>query len=57
MVGDVGYGNGDLDTIALVDLQASPARVVDIVPVPQTPEGVKLSPDGQYCVVVTQRCV
>jgi len=54
VVGDVGYGNGDLDTIALVDLQASPARVVDIVPVPQTPEGVKLSPDGQYCVVVTQ---
>ena len=54
VVGDVGYGNGDLDTIAVIDLQASPARVVDIVPVPQTPEGVKLSPDGQYCAVVTQ---
>jgi DNA-binding beta-propeller fold protein YncE len=54
VVGDVGYGNGDLDTIALVDLQAQPARVVDIVPVPQTPEGVKLSPDGQYCAVIAQ---
>jgi len=54
VVGDVGYGNGDLDTIALVDLQASPARVVDIVSVPQTPEGMKLSPEGQYCAVVTQ---
>jgi DNA-binding beta-propeller fold protein YncE len=54
VVGDVGYGNGDLDTIALVDLQAQPARVVDIAPVPQTPEGVKLSPNGEYCAVVTQ---
>ncbi len=54
VVGDVGYGNGDLDTIALIDLQAQPARVVDITPVPQTPEGIKLSPDGRYCAVVTQ---
>jgi DNA-binding beta-propeller fold protein YncE len=54
VVGNVGYGNGDTDTVALIDLQAKPARVVDIAPVPQTPEGIKLSPDGQYCAVVTQ---
>lgn len=54
VVGNVGYGNGDVDTIALLDLQADPVRVVDIAPVPQTPEGVKLSPDGTICAVIAQ---
>jgi DNA-binding beta-propeller fold protein YncE len=54
VVGNVGYGNGDTDTVALLDLRADPVRVVDIAPVPQTPEGVKLSPDGTICAVITQ---
>jgi DNA-binding beta-propeller fold protein YncE len=54
VVGNVGYGNGDTDTIALLDLRADPVRVVDIAPVPQTPEGIKLSPDGALCAVIAQ---
>jgi DNA-binding beta-propeller fold protein YncE len=54
VVGNVGYGNGDTDSIALIDLTAEPVRVVDIAPTPPTPEGVKLSPDGTLCAVETQ---
>ncbi len=49
---NVGYGSGDLDTIALIDLRTEPFHVVDIAPVPSTPEGLKLSPDGTVCAVV-----
>ncbi|HTB62979.1 MAG TPA: hypothetical protein VK737_05260 [Opitutales bacterium] len=52
VVANVGYGNGDLDTIALLDLRADPVRTVDIMPTPQTPEGIKLSPDGTICAIV-----
>ena len=53
MVANVGLGQGDNDTISVVDLRADPARVVNTVTVPQTPEGLKLSPDGTLCAVVT----
>lgn len=45
-VTNLGAGNGDADTISLIDLQAEPPRTVDTVTVGQTPEGVFFSPDS-----------
>jgi DNA-binding beta-propeller fold protein YncE len=49
---NVGPGNGDNDTISTIDMTAQPPRVVDTLTVGQTPEGIKLSPDGKLCAVV-----
>jgi DNA-binding beta-propeller fold protein YncE len=51
VVGNVGTGSGDADTISLIDLKAAPARVVDTVTAGQTPEGVRISPDGKFVAV------
>ena len=50
LVGNIGIGQGDTDTISLIDLKADPPRVIDTVSVGQTPEGVSLSPDGKFAV-------
>ena len=47
----VGMGNGDSDTISLIDLKANPPRVVDTVSVGQTPESVTVAPDGKHIAV------
>ena len=44
-------GNGDADTISLIDLKAMPPRVVDTVSVGQTPESLTVAPDGKHVVV------
>ncbi|MBK6472979.1 MAG: YncE family protein [Betaproteobacteria bacterium] len=46
-VTNLGAGQGDTDTISLIDLQMQPPRVVDTVSVGQTPEGIFFSPDGR----------
>jgi DNA-binding beta-propeller fold protein YncE len=51
VVANIGIGGGDADTAALIDLQAKPARVVDTVTVGQTPEGLKVSPDGRHVAI------
>lgn len=51
VVGNVGAGTGDNDTISLIDMMAKPIRVVTTVTVGQTPEAVKMSPDGKYVAV------
>ena len=51
VVGNIGIGQGDADTISLIDLKANPPRVVETVTVGQTPEGVSLSPDGNFVAV------
>lgn len=51
IVANIGLGGGDADTISVVDLKAKPARVVNTVTVGQTPEGLKMSPDGQHVAV------
>ena len=51
MVANIGMGLGDADTISLIDMRAKPLRVVNTVTVPQTPEGLKMSPDGAYVAV------
>jgi DNA-binding beta-propeller fold protein YncE len=51
-VANIGRGGGDADTVSLIDLQAKPPRVVDTITVGQTPEGIKMSPDGSLVAVV-----
>jgi DNA-binding beta-propeller fold protein YncE len=51
VVANIGIGQGDSDTASLIDLTAKPPRVVDTVTVGQTPEGLKMSPDGRYVAV------
>ena len=51
ITGNVGNSNGDIDTIGVIDLKAAPARLVDVIAVGQTPEGMKISPDGKWCAV------
>jgi DNA-binding beta-propeller fold protein YncE len=47
VVGNLGGGQGDADTISLISLAEEPPRVVDTVTVGQTPEGVSFSPNGK----------
>ena len=51
VVANIGRGGGDADTISLIDLKLQPPRVVNTVTVGQTPEGIKLSPDGRMAAV------
>ncbi len=51
VVANIGRGLGDADTISLIDMRAKPSRVVTTFTVGQTPEGIKLSPDGNYVAV------
>ncbi|MGO4607723.1 YncE family protein [Variovorax sp. 2RAF20] len=46
-VTNLGAGQGDADTVSLIDLKVQPTRVVDTVTVGQTPEGIFFSPDGR----------
>lgn len=50
-VANIGRGQGDADTVSLIDLTKEPFRVVDTVSVGQTPEGLQVSPDGRYIAV------
>jgi DNA-binding beta-propeller fold protein YncE len=52
VVGNIGGGGKDVDTISLIDLTSEDfPRVVDIVAVGLTPEGLKMSPDGRFVAV------
>jgi len=49
--GNLGGGQGDIDTISLIDLHSGGPRVVDTASVGQTPEGIEFAPDGLSVVV------
>lgn len=51
VVGNVGMGGGDSDTISLIDLTANPPRVVDTISTGPTPEGLTIAPDGKHVIV------
>ena len=51
VVANIGVGSGDADTISVIDLTLNPPRVVNTYTVGQTPEGIKMSPDGKYVAV------
>ena len=50
-VGNMGRGDGDIDTVSLIDLKQTPFRTVQTFPVGHTPEGIKFSPDGRVLAV------
>jgi DNA-binding beta-propeller fold protein YncE len=54
VVGNMGGGQGDTDTVGLIDLQREPFRLVDSIAVGQSPEGVQISPDNRHVAVVVQ---
>jgi DNA-binding beta-propeller fold protein YncE len=49
--GNAGGGQGDTDVICVVDMKAQPPRIVDTIPVGQTPESVSMSPRGDFVAV------
>ena len=51
VVANIGIGAGDADTISVIDLKLDPPRVVNTYTVGQTPEGIKMSPDGKFVAV------
>jgi DNA-binding beta-propeller fold protein YncE len=52
VVANLGAGQGDADTISVIDMTARPVRIIDTLTVGQTPEGILCSPDGSYVAVV-----
>lgn len=48
---NIGMGNGDADTMSLIDLKANPPRVVDTVSVGPTPESIGVAPNGRFVAV------
>lgn len=53
-VGNMGRGDGDADTVSLIDLSARPFRTVQTLTVGRSPEGLRWAPDGRYLAVATQ---
>ena len=51
VVANIGIGQGDADTVSLIDMSLNPPRVVDTTTVGQTPEGIAMSPDGNWVAV------
>jgi DNA-binding beta-propeller fold protein YncE len=52
LVANIGAGQGDVDTLSVIDATAKPPRIIDTLSVGQTPVGIKCSPDGTYAAVV-----
>ena len=50
-VTNMGRGNGDVDSVSLVDMTANPPRAVSIAPVASGPEPMKFSPDGKFLAI------
>lgn len=51
VAGNIGIGDGDADTVSLIDLQLKPPRVIETVTVGTTPEGLSIAPDGIHVAV------
>lgn len=49
-----GGGQGDADTISVIDLKTNPPRIVEHHSVGQIPEGAAFSPDGSHVAVTIQ---
>jgi DNA-binding beta-propeller fold protein YncE len=50
-VSNMGRGDGDEDSISLIELDALPFHTVTTIGVPSGPEPMKFSPDGKYLAV------
>jgi DNA-binding beta-propeller fold protein YncE len=53
-VSNMGRGDGDQDSVSLIDLKSKPYRTVGTFGVPSGPEPMKFSPDGRYLAVGAQ---
>ncbi|MGZ5083515.1 MAG: beta-propeller fold lactonase family protein [Usitatibacter sp.] len=53
--GASGSADGNIDTVSVVDLEASPPRVIDQVVVGDGPEGLVISPTGEIAVAMLLR--
>jgi DNA-binding beta-propeller fold protein YncE len=53
-VSNMGRSDGDIDSVALIDLKSKPFHCVAIYGVPSGPEPLKFSPDGKYLAVGAQ---
>jgi len=53
--GNSGASDGQVDTVSVIDLEASPPRVIDKVVVGDGPEGLAVSPTGKFAVAVILR--
>ena len=53
--GNSGAADGQVDTVSVIDLEASPPRVVDKVVVGDGPEGLAISPTGKFAVALLLR--
>ena len=53
--GNAGGSDGNAKTVSVIDLEANPARVIDHVTVGDSPEGLAISPKGNFAVSVEAR--
>jgi DNA-binding beta-propeller fold protein YncE len=53
-VSNMGRGDGDEDSVSLIDLKSKPYQVVGTFGVPSGPEPMKFSPDGRFLAVGAQ---
>ena len=53
--GNAGAADGQVDTVSVIDLEATPPRVIDKVVVGDGPEGLAVSPTGKLAVAVLLR--
>lgn len=53
--GNGGLSDGSADTVSVVDLTATPIRVIDHITVGDSPEGLAISPNGNLAVTVEAR--
>ncbi len=53
--GNSGASDGQVDTVSVIDLEATPPRVIDKVVVGDGPEGLAVSPTGRLAVAVLLR--
>jgi DNA-binding beta-propeller fold protein YncE len=53
--GNAGGSDGNVDTVSVIDLEASPPRVIDKVVVGDAPEGFAISPTGRLAAAVLLR--
>ncbi len=50
--GNSGSSDGNVDTVSVVDLTAKPPRVIDHIVVPDSPEGLVISPKGNIAATI-----
>ena len=55
LVANVGFSDGHFDTVSVIDLEAKPPRVIDHVVVGDAPEGLAMSPTGEFAIAVLLR--